>query len=49
MEVLKNTGIVLLPGYGFMKKGGSYHFRITTLISEEKLEEKLKSLKIFND
>jgi hypothetical protein len=38
MEVLKNTGIVVVPGRylinksGFGQKIGTYHFRITTLI-----------------
>jgi alanine transaminase len=32
MEVLKNTGIVLVPGNGFKQKKDTYHFRITTLI-----------------
>jgi alanine transaminase len=32
LEVLKNTGIVLVPGSGFKQQKGTYHFRITTLI-----------------
>ena len=50
LEVLKNTGIALVPGSGFRQKPGTYHFRITTLIRpEEKLKEKLEALKEFND
>lgn len=50
MEVLKNTGIVLVPGSGFKQREGTYHFRITTLIRpEEKLAEKMKELQEFND
>jgi len=42
MEVLKNTGIVLVPGSGFGQKPGTYHFRITTLIQPpERLYRKL--------
>jgi alanine transaminase len=32
LEVLKNTGIALVPGSGFRQKPGTHHFRITTLI-----------------
>ena len=50
VEVLEKTGIVLVPGSGFRQKEGTYHFRITTLIRpEEKLEEKLKVFKKFNE
>lgn len=50
MEVLKNTGIALVPGSGFRQKPNTYHFRITTLIlPEEKLSDKLESLKKFNE
>ena len=50
LEVLKNTGIALVPGSGFRQREGSYHFRITTLIlPEEKLKNKLEALKRFND
>ena len=42
LEVLKNTGIALVPGSGFKQKPGTYHFRITTLIlPEEKLNHRL--------
>lgn len=50
LEVLKNTGIVLVPGSGFRQVPGTFHFRITTLIlPESHLESKLKVLKTFND
>lgn len=50
LEVLKNTGIALVPGSGFRQKPGSYHFRITTLIlPEEKLRDRLEAFKAFND
>lgn len=35
LEVLKNTGVVLVPGSGFRQYPGTYHFRITTLILPE--------------
>ena len=50
MEVLKNTGIVLVPGSGFQQRAGTYHFRTTLLIRpDNKLEERLNILKKFND
>ncbi len=32
LQVLKNTGIALVPGSGFKQRPGTHHFRITTLI-----------------
>ena len=50
IEVLKATGIAIVPGSGFRQVPGTYHFRITTLIlPESRLENKLKELKKFND
>ena len=50
MEVLKNTGIALVPGSGFRQAPGTYHFRITTLIlPEPRLAHKLESLQKFNE
>ena len=50
LEVLKNTGIALVPGSGFRQKKDTYHFRITTLIlPEEKLKNRLDDLKAYND
>lgn len=50
LQVLKNTGIALVPGSGFRQRPGTHHFRITTLIlPEEKLKNKLEDLKKFND
>lgn len=50
LEVLKNTGIALVPGSGFKQRPGTHHFRITTLIlPEEELQHRLEDLKKFND
>jgi len=50
MEVLENTGIVLVPGSGFGQEPGTHHYRITTLIlPEERLKHKMEQLKDFND
>lgn len=35
VQVLQNTGIVIVPGSGFRQVPGTYHFRITTLILPE--------------
>ena len=49
LEALKATGICTVQGSGFKQKPGEYHFRITTLVSEDKLARKMESLKKFND
>ncbi len=36
-ELIKNTGVVVVPGSGFGQKPGSQHFRIVTLPQEEVL------------
>lgn len=33
LDVLESTGIMIVPGSGFGQKEGTYHFRITNLIS----------------
>jgi alanine transaminase len=50
LEVLKQTGIALVPGSGFRQRPGTHHFRITTLIlPEEELQARLEDFKKFND
>jgi alanine transaminase len=50
LEVLENTGLMLVEGSGFGQKEGTYHFRTTILVNpEEKFQEKLLSFKKFND
>jgi aspartate/methionine/tyrosine aminotransferase len=47
-EVLKNTGLMLVPGSGFKQRDGTYHFRITNLIyNTEEFDGALENLKIF--
>merc|ERR1711861_5537 len=38
MSVLRNTGIVMVPGSGFKQVDGTYHFRTTILPPEDKLD-----------
>ena len=50
LEILKNTGIVVVPRSGFKQSPGTFHFRITILVlPEKKLENKMVLLKEFNN
>ncbi|EAS04389.1 class I/II aminotransferase (macronuclear) [Tetrahymena thermophila SB210] len=50
LNVLENTGIVLVPGSGFRQEENTYHFRITTLIlGEDRLRESMEALKNYNE
>ncbi|CAG9321005.1 unnamed protein product [Blepharisma stoltei] len=48
-RALEETGIVLVPGSGFGQRPDTYHFRITTLVQEDKLIDLLNRFKAFND
>lgn len=37
-RLLKETGIVLVPGSGFGQQEGTFHFRITILPPEDKIQ-----------
>lgn len=39
MELLENTGIVVVPGSGFGQVPGTFHFRTTILPPEDKMED----------
>ena len=50
MELLENTGIMVVPGSGFGQQEGTFHFRITNLMTPtERMEEALVHLNDFND
>lgn len=50
MDMVNETGIMTTPGSGFDQVKGSYHFRITNLVSPtEDMEEIIKNLKEFNE
>lgn len=50
MEMVNKTGIMTVPGSGFGQKEGTYHFRITNLVTPTKrMEEVLEVLRKFND
>jgi len=49
-QVLRETGLVTVPGSGFKQKEGTYHFRLTNLIyNTDEFDKALDSLKTFNE
>jgi alanine transaminase len=49
LKLLENTGLITVAGSGFGQKEGTYHFRITNLISpKEKLIDTLNKIEDFN-
>lgn len=50
MDMLKQTGIMTVPGSGFGQKQGTHHFRITNLVCPtQEMKETLDRLKDFNE
>ena len=49
MELLEETGIVIVPGSGFKQVEGTFHFRTTILPDEEKIEMVILKLKEFHE
>ncbi|KAH9598386.1 Aminotransferase [Trypanosoma melophagium] len=49
LELLENTGIVVVPGSGFGQQPGTLHFRTTILPPEEQMERMVKSLRSFQE
>eukprot|EP00941_MAST-03F_sp_MAST-3F-sp1_P000346 g346.t1 len=49
MELLKETGIVVVPGSGFGQKDGTWHFRTTFLPKEEDMGEVGERLQGFHE
>jgi alanine transaminase len=49
MDMVNETGIITIPGSGFKQKEGTYHFRITNLVTPyEKMERTMDALDKFN-
>jgi aspartate/methionine/tyrosine aminotransferase len=47
--MVNKTGIMTVPGSGFGQRDGTYHFRITNLVTPTKnMEEVLDRLRKFN-
>ena len=48
LELLEQTGMVVVPGSGFKQKEGTHHFRTTILPPEDNFEEVIVALKTFH-
>jgi len=48
LELLEETGIIIVPGSGFKQVEGTFHFRTTILPDEEKIEQVITKLKEFH-
>lgn len=48
MQLLDNTGVIVVPGSGFGQCEGSWHFRTTFLPSEEDMDDVMKSMSHFH-
>jgi alanine transaminase len=49
MELLEQTGVVVVPGSGFGQVQGTHHFRTTILPPENKLELVVSRLTDFHE
>ena len=49
LELLKETGICVVPGSGFGQKDGTWHFRTTFLPREEQMDEVNSRMTRFHD
>eukprot|EP01105_Mastigella_eilhardi_P020345 TRINITY_DN483_c0_g1_i13.p2 TRINITY_DN483_c0_g1~~TRINITY_DN483_c0_g1_i13.p2 ORF type:complete len:486 (-),score=165.94 TRINITY_DN483_c0_g1_i13:1888-3345(-) len=48
MELLKGTGICVIPGSGFGQVDGTYHFRTTFLPEEDKINAVVERMAVFH-
>jgi len=48
LEMLKNTGVVCVPGAGFGQEKGTFHFRTTFLPQEHELKKALELFQVFH-
>ena len=50
LDVLEETGIMIVPGSGFGQVEGTHHFRITNLVhSSDEMAKALDRLKVFTE
>nr|CCC89394.1 putative alanine aminotransferase [Trypanosoma congolense IL3000] len=49
LELLENTGVVVVPGSGFGQKPGTLHFRMTILPPEKQMDRVVKALRKFQE
>jgi alanine-synthesizing transaminase len=47
MELVRNTGVIVVPGSGFGQAPGTKHFRLVFLPPEETIEKALRQLSSF--
>jgi alanine transaminase len=48
MDLLESTGIVVVPGSGFLQQPGSFHLRTTILPPEDKIEQVIERMAVFH-
>jgi aspartate/methionine/tyrosine aminotransferase len=48
LELLEQTGVVVVPGSGFGQADGTFHFRTTILPPEDKIEQVVQLLAAFH-
>jgi alanine transaminase len=50
MDLLKETGIMTVPGSGFGQKDGTYHLRVTNLVCPtDEMSRTMEKMSEFND
>mmetsp|Transcript_14532 Transcript_14532/g.24804 ORF Transcript_14532/g.24804 Transcript_14532/m.24804 type:complete len:98 (+) Transcript_14532:1238-1531(+) len=50
MDLVNETGIMTVPGSGFGQKEGTFHYRVTNLVTPtEEMAKTLQTLKEFNE
>ena len=48
MQLVEQTGIVVVPGSGFGQKEGTFHFRTTILPPENSMKEVVEKIGVFH-
>jgi len=48
MQLLEETGIIVVPGSGFGQVDGTYHFRTTVLPPEDSIMEVVQQISVFH-
>jgi alanine transaminase len=48
-ELLENAGVTLVPGSGFKQKDGTFHFRTTFLLPEDKIDSVVDRIRKFHE
>ncbi len=49
MQLLEETGVVVVPGSGFGQVEGTWHFRTTMLPPEDEIDEVVEKMGVFHD